>query len=266
MNKRILLSFVSVIVVGLLGVQSPSAWAQHGHGHGHGGHGGGHGHMGGHYGGHGHGIGIGIHLGHQHVLPHISHHHHGSYWVDSGLYYYRPSTYVTTPGAYVVSKPATIEFGGYAHTEDLAGRLVLIANDLCLDMHYNYADNPGYAETYREAYQILDMAKYMQAQENQNNRSEIANRVQDLDPLFHHVQGEVRSWSRRHQKQVGEAGIMTKIEIMESLLHHLMYDAGIRPHEASSTETAPPPATSEVAPPPAEVAPPPLTSPPPSLP
>src|SRR5690606_32165144 len=149
--------------------------------------------------------------------------------------------------------------GGYAHLADLAGRLSLLANDVCLDMHYNYSHNPGFAETYREAYQILDMAKYLEAAENQGDRAEIARRVTELDPLFHQVQGEVQGWSRSHQRQIGESGLMTKLEIMEALLHHLMYDVGIEPHSAPREE-APPPATDEVAPSP------PVTTSPPSLP
>jgi hypothetical protein len=265
MSWRLLLSVVCAVSVAMFAWQSPAAWGQHGHGHG--GHVSGHGHgsfHGGHgyYGGHGHGH-IGIHLGHNFVVPHISHHHHGSYWVDSGVYYYRPRTYVSFPGTYVVSKPAAIEFGGYEHVEDLTGRLSLLANDLCLDMHYNYQHNPGFAETYREAYQILDMAKYMQASDNHGDRSEIARRVQELDPLFHHVQAEVKDWSRRHQRQIGEGGVVTKTEIMESLLHHLMYDAGVEAHSTTTIEEAPVPATTEMAPQPASRA---VNTPPPALP
>lgn len=111
----------------------------HGHGHGHGyfgghGHYGGHGHWGGHYHGFGH---VDIHLGHHYVIPHFDHHYHGSYWVASGLYYYQPQPIVTTPGVYVASKPTPIEFGRYEYVQDLTGRLTLLANDLCLDMHYN---------------------------------------------------------------------------------------------------------------------------------
>ena len=276
MNRRLL-----VLYAVMLCWQTPGAWAQHGHGHGghshshghgHGSHISGHshgsihGHYGGdgHYGGHGHGIGhVDIHFGHHFVLPHISHHHHGSYWVDSGLYYYQPRTIVTAPGVYVASKPTAIEFGGYAHVDDLTGRLSLLANDLCLDMHYNYQHNPGFADVYGEAYQIFDLAKSMQSLSESGDRVELVRLVQDLDPLFHHVQGEVATWSRRHQRQIGQSGLLTKIEVMESLLHHLMYDVGVQPHSDPTSEVAPPPATLEVAPPPQSAH---ISTPPPSLP
>jgi hypothetical protein len=178
------------------------------------------------------------------------------------LYYYQPRTFVTGSNVYVVSRPTAIEFGSYAHVDDLTGRLSLLANDLCLDMHYNYQHNLGFADIYGEAYQILDLSKSIQTLSQSGDRAELVRLVQDLDPLFHHVQSEVVSWNRRHQRQVGQSGLMTKIEVMESLLHHLMYDVGIQPH-SPSMEEAPAPASSEVAPPPVSRA---VSTPPPALP
>ncbi|WP_425399227.1 hypothetical protein [Aeoliella sp.] len=259
MNKFPARLFSVVAATTLLLWQTPVAVAQHGHGH-HGGHGHFGGHIGGgHYGGHdhhgGHGFGhsfghVDVHIGRHFVVPHYDRHHHGSYWVDSGAYYYQPRTYAVTPNTHVVAKPIAIEFGGFSQVDDLSGRLERLANELCLDLHYNYAHNPGFNETYREAYQILDAAKSMHVKEHQDDREEIARQVQALDPLFHHVQGEVRGWSRKHQKQIGQAGIVTKIDSMEALLHHLMNDIGVKPHDGDATESAPAPQSEEVAPPP----------------
>lgn len=251
------------------------AWAQHGHGHGaHIGHGhGGHSHWGhaghAHWGhvSHGH---IDFHLGHHYVLPHFDHHYHGSYWVDSGVYYYRPRTYVSysAPATYAVSSPVRIEFGGFKQSQDLVGRLGLLANELCLDLHYNYSHNPGYAETYREAYRILNISKSLQTYERGGNQVEIVRQIQELDPLFHSIQDRLISWNRVHQRQIGQAGLQTKLQIMETLLHHLAYDVGIEPHGMNTTESAPAPL--EEAPLPGEAAPMPMvpatTSPPTALP
>lgn len=269
MKRYSMFSAACVAVAIWLG-QSLPASAQHRHGgHGHRGHGhSGHGHYGGygHFGGHGHGFGLsvghhGVHLGRHFVVPHYDHHYHGSYWFDSGQYYYQPRTYVVSPQTHVVTKPIVIEFGAFSQVDDLSGRLARLANELCLDMHYNYSHNSGFANTYREAYQILGAAKSIHATENQNDRVEIARQVQELDPLFHHVQSEIRKWSRQHYRQIGQAGIFTKTDAMEALLHHLMNDVGIKPHSGESIEAAPAPAADEVAPPPPPDAT--VTSPPP---
>jgi len=277
MNKFPALLLSGVAATALLLWQTPVAVAQHGHGH-HGGHGyGGHGHFGGHighghYGGHGHhgghGFGHGlrhvdVHVGRHFVVPHYDRHHHGSYWVDSGAYYYQPRTYAVIPNTHVVAKPIAVEFGGFSQVGDLSGRLERLANELCLDLHYNYAHNPGFSETYREAYQILDAAKSINVKEHQDDRDDIARQVQALDPLFHHVQGEILGWSRNHQRQIGQAGIVAKLDSMEALLHHLMNDIGVKPHSAESMEQAPAPTNDEVAPPPILLSTPIISSPPP---
>lgn len=256
-----------------------SAFSQHHGGHG-GGHGGGHsgGHGGGHSGGHGGGhSGIGIHIGGghigtghgsshygfqhhsdwNHVLPHYNSHYHGTYYWNDGINYYVPRTYVTQPGTYVAAKPIEIKPGGFAYVDDLSGRLERHANQLCLDLHYNYRHNPNFAETYREAYQILETAKYIHEKESQQDRAEVARRLNDLDGLFHHVQGDVKDWSRRPARQIGDGGLQTKLELVEATLHHLMNDVGVKgahgqPESSSATdssETAPQPAEAPAVPP-----------------
>src|SRR5688572_10160790 len=80
-------------------------------------------HHGGHHDDHhdNHGIGIhfgigdhhdyGHHFGHRHdsdwhfVVPHYDRQYHGTYYVDEGINYYVPQTYVTDPRTYVAAKP-----------------------------------------------------------------------------------------------------------------------------------------------------------------
>lgn len=153
----------------------------------------------------------------------------------------------------LAARPVEIQSGGYAHVDDLSGRLEVLANDLCLDLNYNYRHNAGFAETYREAYRILDTAKYIHAKDHQGDRVEVARRLDELDGLFHHVEGEVGSWSRRHYRQIRQGDAKTKLAIVEATLHHLMNDVGVEGSHGASEE-APTPAEVEVAPPPAAVA------------
>jgi hypothetical protein len=183
-------------------------------------------------------------------VPHYDRHYHGTYYFDDGVNYYVPRTYVVESGPYVAAKPVQIEAGGYAYVDDLSGRLERLANQLCLDLHYNYRHNPGFKETYREAYQILSTAKYIHDKEHQGDKAEVAHRLDELDSLFHHVQDEVSGWSRRHYRQVGEAGAQTKLELVEATLHHLMNDVGVKGVHGAPEEAASPPSDNEVAPPP----------------
>ena len=82
------------------------------------------------------------------VVPAFGNRYRGTYYSDQGNYYYMPQN----TGAYAAAKPIEIQFGGYAHIDDLSWRLERLANELCLDLHYNYKHNPGFAESYRAAY------------------------------------------------------------------------------------------------------------------
>jgi len=211
----------------------------------------------GHHDDHGHHIDRGHHVDrHRHhdsdwhfVVPHYDRHYHGSYYWDGGINYYVPRPYVTNRRTYVAAKPVVIEFGGYAHVDDLAGRLERQANELCLDLHYNYRHNRGFAETYREAYQILSTAKYIHDKEHQGDRAEVARRLDELDGLFHHIQDDIAGWSRRQSRQIGQSGAQTKLDAIEATLHHLMNDVGVKGTHGGP-EAAPAPPAIEVAPPP----------------
>jgi hypothetical protein len=185
-------------------------------------------------------------------VPHYDLHHHGTYYVDEGAYYYLP--YVANPGAYAAAKPIAIEFGGYAHVDDLAARLERLANQLCLELHYNYRHNPGFDHVYREAYQVLATAKYIHAKEHQGDRAEVARRLDEVDGLFHHVQEQVGQWTRRHVRQIGRSGVQAKLNTVEATLHHLMHDVGVKgahgePSVAAEVEVAPAPTPVPLPPP-----------------
>jgi hypothetical protein len=184
------------------------------------------------------------------VVPQFGSAYRGTYYSDQGNYYYMPQA---PTGNYQAAKPIEIQFGGYAHVADLSGRLERLANELCLDLHYNYRHNVGYPDIYRLAYQVLNSAKFIRVEANQANRDEVARRLDGLDVAFHNVEGAVQGWSRRQNRQIGKGGAQTKLDLVEATLHHLMYDVGVAgAHGAPQSATMP--ESGEVAPPPEPVA------------
>ena len=191
---------------------------------------------------------FGMHHSHshdRHVVSQFAPQYRGTYSERNGHSYYQPSANAALE---------EIRFGSFSHVDDLAVRLEYLSNALCLDLHYNYSHNHGFAETYAEAYSILEAARFIHALEhNHQDRAAIQARLGGLDALFHHVQDDVRGWSRIHRRQIGDLGIITKLDLMEGTLHHLMNDVGVR--TSAFDEAAPLPATAEVAPPPVPMAP-----------
>ena len=161
---------------------------------------------------------------------------------------------------HAVSKPVVVEFGSFSHVDDLATRLETLSNEFLLDLHFNYSHNRGFRETYAEAYQMLEVAKYIHAAEHQQDRQAIRSKLNGMDNIFHHIQRDVRGWSRHHHRQVGRLGILTKMDMIESVLHHLMNDVGVQPTPVGAANgQAPRPAG--IAPGPLTTAPPPATTP-----
>lgn len=126
-------------------------------------------------------------------------------------------------------QPAQIAYGGFAHIDDLAAALEAQANDLCLELHYNYQHNPGFREAYRDAYGILTTAKFIHGSEHAGDRERLRAAVGELDGLFHHVQTGVAGWTGHHHRRVGQGGLAAKLEDLQETLHHLMDDVGARP-------------------------------------
>ncbi len=94
----------------------------------------------------------------------------------------------------VVSAVVTV-----ALRNDLAIRFERLSNEFCLNLHYNYSHDPGFRETYREAYQMLQIAKYIHEADHELDRRAIRKQLSGVDQLFHHIQEDVRGWSRFHQ-------------------------------------------------------------------
>ena len=161
------------------------------------------------------------------VVPQFGNAYRGTYYSNQGNYYYQPQYQSRRSRTYQAAKPIELEFGGYAYVDDLSGRLQQLANQLCLELHYNYRHNPGFADTYRKAYEILDTAKYLHAKEHQGDRDEFARRLEGLDAPFHDVESEIKNWTRRSNRQVGQGGAQAKLETLGATLHHLMHDVGV---------------------------------------
>ena len=204
---------------------------------------------------HGHRV-VAHHDNYRYVIPSAPQYQGTYYTVDNTHYYYPSAPVVTAQNVPAPQQPAPIQFGSFAQVDDLAGRLEEMANQFCLDLHYNYQHNPGYAETYGEAYQILEAAKWGHAKEHQQDREGLARTLGPMDDLFHHVQQDVQGWQRIHRRQIGQLGIIDKMAQMEALIHHIMHVVGVRPTHDGGQEAAPPPGGGlEQAPPPASRAP-----------
>lgn len=186
----------------------------------------------------------------------------GAFYRDNNRYYYYPQAYASSQypngyqsqpsgvqlsgGAIVSSggsvqqaggtvqqqvQPVEVPFGQFAYTDQLSEVLTTVLNDLCLDMHYNYSHNANYSAVYREAFAALTEAKGMNAAQQTDNRETIKQRLKLTDSILHKLEPQVQGWTRNHQKQVGEAGMLTKLEIAGDVTHHMMHDAGISQEE-----------------------------------
>lgn len=121
-----------------------------------------------------------------------------------------------------------VTFGGCAHVDDLSHRLEIVMNELCLDLYYNYAHNPGFAVTYAEAYELYQLARGIHSANHNLDRAAMQSQLAGAGHLFLHVRDDLRGWTRHPRRQIGTLGIMTKVEMADDILQRLMQDVGVR--------------------------------------
>lgn len=123
-------------------------------------------------------------------------------------------------------------FGDRHHVDTLADRMQREANSICWEMYNNYRHERGFRETYREMYTILEDAIHIHdlahddAHRHGNNEDHIAEDLHDIDRLFHHVEDDIRHWTSRNRYHSHD--LTYRMERLESTLHHLMDDYGVR--------------------------------------
>jgi hypothetical protein len=147
---------------------------------------------------------------------------------------------------HVVLRPTT--FGRFANIDGLAHRLETQSNQLLLDLHYNYSHNTGFKQAYKEAYQVLTVAKDVHAADP-FHQAAIQQKLRGMDQLVHHLQDDFRPWTRHAHQQVGQLGLNQKLQGLASTVNELMNDAGVAPTPQAPTPirapqpltTAPPP-------------------------
>jgi hypothetical protein len=193
-----------------------------------------------------------------HVVPHHQR-HNGAYFSIGKLRFYTAAPVVPVapvavgrpaPPPVQVQKPIELKFGGFQRHDDLGRRLEYHANAMCLDMHYNYRHYRNFAHVYREAYDILQAAKFIHAKEHQGDHQAIRDRMIAVDRLLHHVQEQAEGWTQSAGRQVGNDSLQDKIASVEAVVHHLCYEVGVEPHhqgapaprQINPDEAAPPPA------------------------
>lgn len=178
---------------------------------------------------------------------------------------FQPPRVVVTPQVRA-PQVRTYTFGARNHVDDLAVLLMRQANSICLEMHRNYRHNPGYRETYREMYQVLQDAKHIHElvhdhyhhRDHRGERDHIASDLHEMDGLVHHVEEDIANWTpaHAHHDHFHHGAVHGQGQNLQRLmhsfsetLHHLMTDYGVRSQIGQSGE-APPPDGDIIAPPP----------------
>lgn len=151
----------------------------------------------------------------------------GAFYAFDDKFYYTPPLQ-RGPGQRH-PRPVPMQFGGSRYLTELAERIEFLANELCLDLHHNYDHNPRFKEIYREAYQFLQATKFIHDRSHHGDREAIRRSVGQIDDLFHHIQEDLAILKRQERRSVGQYGFQGKIEELQALIHHLMYDQGVKP-------------------------------------
>ncbi len=163
---------------------------------------------------------------------------YGAYFNYEKEYYYAPPS---KPGQNQHLPPVATKFGAAQHSAELSERIEALANELCLDLESNYRHNPGFKEIYGRANAFLTTAQFIHNKEHREDRPAIQKAVLRLDELLERIQVEVEQLQRRESRQIGQMQFFARIEELQALVHHLMYDQGLRVNHGPTDEPHGPP-------------------------
>ena len=170
------------------------------------------------------------------IVPHYDDQFHGTYHCHGGVYYYHPQTYATVGVDYVALEPVVCEFGGYAHCVDLASRLEVHCNLLCLDLYYNYRHIDGFQEYYTSCFQLLDAARFISDNQGAEYHEQYAEYLEDMDYIIWELQELSLAWEPQEVRQVSELNVESQVSQANAMLQHLLYDVGIESTLAEAPE------------------------------
>ena len=133
-----------------------------------------------------------------------------------------------------VVKPVVIKgppFGTCSNIDPLVHQLEDAVNELLLDMHYNYCDNPKFDSAYKKTYRLLVAAQEVHDAGEKNQRKRIRRALKGLDALTCQLQEEFKSWTCQPQYRCGIGTLRQKLSTVQWILLDLMHDAGVEPAE-----------------------------------
>lgn len=128
-------------------------------------------------------------------------------------------------------EPVPVEFGGWEYMDELAPVMPQVLNELCLDMYYNYRSARNFDPAYRDAYAMLEASKELRAAQKSGDQSQVKEHLKKIDRMLHQVEDQTQGWTRTHTRQIGELGLITKLQVAGDMTHHMMHDAGISEKE-----------------------------------
>lgn len=168
---------------------------------------------------------------HHHHYVNPSYHYHDSY--NHG--HYHQNYYAQDQHYHVYSSPIT--YAARTHLDTLASDLKYAANRVAWDMYENYTANPGYRETYREAYKMLQDAKHIYTlvydeqyhlHQHPGGVDHIATDLRDILALYQHIQQDIARWSPTIYNPYHDAGLLhAKMQKFGEVLNHILADYGI---------------------------------------
>lgn len=168
---------------------------------------------------------------HRPIVPHRPIQHHRSVQIHQITH--RPDYHPVRPVDVYDSinalpiAPTCSAFGGCVHVDEFAVRLQVIMHELCMDMYFNYSHNPGFRESYADAYSLYQLAKGIHDSAHLRNYDSMRAQLAGADVIFHRLESYIQGWTRMPRRQVGTLGMITKMGMAEDTLHMLMKDLGV---------------------------------------
>jgi hypothetical protein len=141
------------------------------------------------------------------------------------------------------AEPAVVTVSAVSDPRELVAvtkELTQKTNEFCLEMHKTYSAQPEFNEAYREAFELLQLAKKIESDAAAGTAAKaIGGQLAEFDSEMHHVQEHLADFAKvQLPNKAGQESVTANFAAVETTLERAMGQVGLR-RKAEDANTSP---------------------------
>jgi thioredoxin-related protein len=132
------------------------------------------------------------------------------------------------------AEPAVVTVSAVSDPRELVGttkELTQKTNEFCLEMHKTYSNQPEFNEAYREAFELLQLAKKIESDVSAGaDAKSVSGQLSEFDSEMHHVEEHLSDFAKAQgaNNKAGQDSVAANFAAVGSTLERAMGQLGLR--------------------------------------